>query len=167
MVICAPGHLSFPPSQASPPSAPALSFWRGLLVICPAWVDSPEVSCFTPSTNPQPSALYLGHQFGLNGSDVSLSHVTVTILYTWKHFVLFSPFCGRRCFIVELIFALLFYEETNNLYTNALLSKYWTALTFLLFIVLQIVCLCFLLSNKNVYVPSQTLLETLMHQCLI
>lgn len=30
------GHLSFPLSQALPPSVLPLSFWRGLLVICPA-----------------------------------------------------------------------------------------------------------------------------------
>lgn len=60
MVICASGHLSFPSSQASSPSMLVLSFWRGLSVICPAWVDSAEVSCFTASTNPQSSALYPG-----------------------------------------------------------------------------------------------------------
>lgn len=53
------GHLSFPPSQALAQFMLSLSFWLCLLVICPAWVESPKVSCSTLSTPSQPSFLYL------------------------------------------------------------------------------------------------------------
>lgn len=42
------GHLSFPPSRASPRFMLSLSFLLGLLVICPAWVDSLKVSSSSP-----------------------------------------------------------------------------------------------------------------------
>lgn len=46
------GHLSFPPSRALPQFVLSLSLSLGLLVICPAWVDFPKVSCSTLTTTP-------------------------------------------------------------------------------------------------------------------
>ena len=58
------GHLSFPLSWAPPRFAPSLSFALGLLVICPAWVDSTEGLLSHP---PHASFLYLQYKLWLNG----------------------------------------------------------------------------------------------------
>lgn len=53
------GHLSFPPRLPLPRFMLSLSFFLGLLVICPAWVDLLKVSCFTLTTHTHPLFLYL------------------------------------------------------------------------------------------------------------
>ena len=67
------GHLSFPPSRASPRFMLSLSFSPGLLVICPAWVDSLKVSCSTLTTHPTLISL----------SEVKFWLNSLYLLYNW------------------------------------------------------------------------------------
>lgn len=90
------GHLSFPPSWASPRFAPSLSFALGLLVICPAWVDSPKGLLSHP---PHTSFLYLKYNLWLN--DLCPWWFKLTgFKFSWLHLGKYSPELNLLCLCV-------------------------------------------------------------------